>query len=575
MANKIQLRRGKKSTFAGTKKSTVLAHGEIFVEYQDGGIGKGPCAIKIGDGTTTYENLPYTVNFNQDCEFIMGTQTASTGAWTGVSKSSVLEDGKQIAYFLPYAGSGNATLNLTLSTGTASGAKNIYRYGTTRVTTQYPANSIVRMTYVASKNGWFVDGDYDTTVDYRLRVANAIYFSEASEANTIVVGDKDGYKPCEAGATFDISYPILFTTGATAATKTATNCNLAYNGVNLQTTKSGFTGTTNSKVYLVGTLSGSTFTIDSSVFTCTVPTSVDNKIYIPIGWMYSTTNCYFYSSRELYAYYNGAFQPLSFLSTRGITNITRSGTTFTATRGDGTTFTFSQQDNNTTYDDATTSTHGLMSTSDKLKANYSNIAYGTCSTAADTAAKVITVSGNTSWALQPGAIIVVKFSATNTAQNPTFNVNNTGAKSVWYNTALITTSNLGLAGTANRPMEFMYDGTQFVFIGWSVDNNTTYTNAALGQGYGTCSTGQATVAKVVTLASYVLTVNGIVSIKFTYGSCAGATLNINSKGAKAVLDNGVAATERSWNAGDTVTFIYNGTNYIIISIDNDDFGDEG
>lgn len=32
-----------------------------------------------------------------------------------------------------------------------------------------------------------------------------------------------------------------------------------------------------------------------------------------------------------------------------ITNITRSGTTFTATKRDGTTFTFTQQDNNTTY----------------------------------------------------------------------------------------------------------------------------------------------------------------------------------------------------------------------------------
>ena len=33
----------------------------------------------------------------------------------------------------------------------------------------------------------------------------------------------------------------------------------------------------------------------------------------------------------------------------GISDITRSGTTFTATRLDGTTFTFTQQDNNTTY----------------------------------------------------------------------------------------------------------------------------------------------------------------------------------------------------------------------------------
>ena len=52
-----------------------------------------------------------------------------------------------------------------------------------------------------------------------------------------------------------------------------------------------------------------------------------------------------------------------------ISNITRNGTTFTATRADGTTFTFDQQDNNTTYDVATTSANGLMSSSDKSKLN--------------------------------------------------------------------------------------------------------------------------------------------------------------------------------------------------------------
>lgn len=50
-----------------------------------------------------------------------------------------------------------------------------------------------------------------------------------------------------------------------------------------------------------------------------------------------------------------------------VKNITRSGLTFTATKADNSTFTFTQQD--TTYSDATTSTHGLMSTADKTKLN--------------------------------------------------------------------------------------------------------------------------------------------------------------------------------------------------------------
>lgn len=52
---------------------------------------------------------------------------------------------------------------------------------------------------------------------------------------------------------------------------------------------------------------------------------------------------------------------------KAIKSITRSGTTFTAMALDGTTFTFTQQDNNTTYGIATQKANGLMSSSDKTK----------------------------------------------------------------------------------------------------------------------------------------------------------------------------------------------------------------
>lgn len=52
---------------------------------------------------------------------------------------------------------------------------------------------------------------------------------------------------------------------------------------------------------------------------------------------------------------------------KAIKSITRSGTTFTATALDGTTTTFTQQDNDTTYSIATHTANGLMSASDKTK----------------------------------------------------------------------------------------------------------------------------------------------------------------------------------------------------------------
>ena len=77
------------------------------------------------------------------------------------------------------------------------------------------------------------------------------------------------------------------------------------------------------------------------------------------------------------------------------------------------------------------------------------------------------------------------------------------------------------------------------------DTNTTYTQEKLGQGYGTCATAQATVAKAVTLSNYTLTKGGIVSVKFTYAVPAEATMNINSKGAKNIFYKYIAKAPES------------------------------
>ena len=94
-------------------------------------------------------------------EFIKGTQTAATGAFTGVTTDAALYDGKTIRYYLPYNGSGNATLNLTLSGGGKTGAKVICWTGTSQLTTHYGAGSVMTLTYVASDDKWH-GADYNT-----------------------------------------------------------------------------------------------------------------------------------------------------------------------------------------------------------------------------------------------------------------------------------------------------------------------------------------------------------------------------------------------------------------------------
>lgn len=90
--------------------------------------------------------------------------------------------------------------------------------------------------------------------------------------------------------------------------------------------------------------------------------------------------------------------------------------------------------------------------------------YGTCSTAAATAAKVVACTG---FALVTGAEITVKFTVTNTASNPTLNVNGTGNKAIKYRGSNITAGYLA----ANRTYTFRYDGTNYDLVG-DIDTNT-------------------------------------------------------------------------------------------------------
>lgn len=104
---------------------------------------------------------------------------------------------------------------------------------------------------------------------------------------------------------------------------------------------------------------------------------------------------------------------------------------------------------------------------------------GSCSTAAATNPKVCNVEDfplDAEGKPLVGTLISVKFSATNTSTSttPQLNVNETGAIRIWYNNAVLATAKSAYAGYANRYINYMYDGTYWVFLGHSTDNNTTY-----------------------------------------------------------------------------------------------------
>ena len=81
--------------------------------------------------------------------------------------------------------------------------------------------------------------------------------------------------------------------------------------------------------------------------------------------------------------------------------------------------------------------------------------YGECSTAAATAAKVVTCTDFTT--LYTGATILVNFTSANTASAPTLDVNGTGAKNVILSGSIPVTALSGLC-------EFVYNGTGWVVL---------------------------------------------------------------------------------------------------------------
>ena len=94
--------------------------------------------------------------------------------------------------------------------------------------------------------------------------------------------------------------------------------------------------------------------------------------------------------------------------------------------------------------------------------------YCTCYTASGTAEKTVTVTG---FVLETGARVTVKFLNSNTASNPTLNVDNgsgyTGAKAIMYHgTSSVSGSSNYYRWQSGDIVDFIYDGTNWVMVGW-------------------------------------------------------------------------------------------------------------
>lgn len=94
--------------------------------------------------------------------------------------------------------------------------------------------------------------------------------------------------------------------------------------------------------------------------------------------------------------------------------------------------------------------------------------YCTCDTDSGTVEKIVSVTG---FVLEEGARVTVNFLESNTASNPTLNVHNgrgyTGAKAIMYRgTSSVSGSNDYYRWQAGDIVDFVYDGTNWVMVGW-------------------------------------------------------------------------------------------------------------
>ena len=108
-------------------------------------------------------------------------------------------------------------------------------------------------------------------------------------------------------------------------------------------------------------------------------------------------------------------------------------------------------------------------------------------------------------------------------------------------------------------------------LNWDVDVNWNMTEIdkklkLLFANFLTCPTAAGTAAKVVSFANFVLEAGCLIAVKFTNGnSASGATLNVNSTGAKAIQYNGSAIPSNAIVPNGVYLLVYDGTNWALMN----------
>lgn len=266
--------------------------------------------------------------------YIYGTGTTN-GVWTG-SHPDITEyyEGLQIKFHLNIAGASTTTLDIN-----GLGAKTVYLYGTTKLTTHYPVGTVLDMTYTNANGGSFnTDMYYDTVDDYRIRWQNNVTAGAYIHGYQLLLEGMDGkfYPVTEGGVngtTNTVSTAAFKPQGTMLYYDTSTDIAANAQGGAYYLYESLYTSTmefwsnrsttawatSGLPIYLVGTINSSgAFILDNSTntsfLTQDLPTSADGKVYMQVGIMVNTSDLMRLPvNHPMFEYKDGAVRPYAYL----------------------------------------------------------------------------------------------------------------------------------------------------------------------------------------------------------------------------------------------------------------------
>lgn len=269
---------------------------------------------------------------------VIGTQTANTSSWAGHINTSSLYNGQVINYFLSRSSlSSVVTLTLTLLDNTQTDPIPIYYRGSNRVTTQFPAGSVIQLTYLENvtigttviEKGWFVNAFYYEAnynyydrlrLDFRVQAdTENIYGSQLllrTEGNKYTsicksYGSSTTKEPTSLG--FYIDSILYYASSTTILAGSVTSSTHLYrcSEVNISYFFNTTSLTANNPVYLKVQYNSSTkkFYIDSDSdwWAQDLPAEYDGYYYVYLGVMLDSTTLVLDINHPIYTYADDYF----------------------------------------------------------------------------------------------------------------------------------------------------------------------------------------------------------------------------------------------------------------------------